>query len=92
MKNGNMGVSSGHQHLEFNVLLTELQPGSREGYVTPKTGRVIPLGDGKPWVVNRFHQKVMQIPPFLHEIHGILRDTVNKQAVRILLECFLVNK
>ena len=57
-----MGVSSGHQHLEFNVLLTELQPGSREGYVTPKTGRVIPQGDGKPWVVNRFHQKVMQTP------------------------------
>ena len=24
------------------------------------------------------------------EIHGILRDTVNKRAVRILLECFLV--
>ena len=28
-----------------------------------------------------------QTPP---EIHGIVRDTVNKQAVRILLECFLV--
>ena len=25
-----------------------------------------------------------------HEIHGILRDTVNKQAVRILLECILL--
>ena len=25
------------------------------------------------------------------EIHGILRDTVNKQEVRILLECFLVS-
>ena len=25
-----------------------------------------------------------------HDIHGILRDTVNKQAVRILLECILL--
>ena len=31
---------------------------------------------------------VGQTPP--HELHGILRDTVNKRAVRILLECFLV--
>ena len=29
-------------------------------------------------------------PPRHSEIHGILRQTVNKQVVRILLECFLV--
>ena len=30
------------------------------------------------------------VDPLPREIHGILWDTVNKQAVRIVLECFLV--
>ena len=40
-------------------------------------------------IQGRLHPRVVgQIPP--NEIYGILRDSVNKWAVCILLECFLV--
>ena len=44
-----------------------------------------------PGVVTRTHGRYSPAPPPRLHGPGILRDTVEKRAVRILLECFLVS-
>ena len=50
-------------------------------------GGFISMGLHPGWGGGSAFRGVGQTP----EIHGILRDTVNKRAARILLECFLVS-
>ena len=52
-----------------------LPPGGGGFFIKRGNGHLYPGGLGRP-------------PP---EIHRILKDTVNKRAVRILLGCILVN-